>query len=216
MPQLPLPDPPPATWVLGISGGVASGKSAAAAALAGETGRVIAADKLAHEVLASAEVVAQLRAHFGDAVLGPDGRPSRPALAELVFSDPEKRRLLEGWIHPGVRARIKALLEAAKREAVPVVVLDVPLLFENDADHHLVAACDALVFVDAPLAERDARAVAHRDWAPGEVARREALQVPLGDKRDASHFVIRNDGGPDDLLREARRVLAALGLPPQP
>lgn len=212
----PLPDPAPRTWVLGISGGVASGKSQAAQALAGPTGRIIAADAIAHDVLGSAEVTAQIREHFGPGLLDADGRPSRPALAEVVFSDPAKRHLLESWIHPRVRARIVGLLERARLDAVPVTVLDVPLLFENDDQHHLLAQCDALVFVDAPASDRDARAVAHRGWAPGEVARREALQVPLDRKRDASHFIIRNDGDLDDLRREAKRVLDALGVQSHP
>ena len=212
MPPRPLPDPPPATWVVGISGGVAAGKSSAAKALAGPDGRVIAADRIAHEVLASDAVVAQLRATFGEAVLDADGRPSRPALAELVFSDPDKRRTLEGWIHPGVRARITDLLESARGDAVPIVVLDVPLLFENDPQHHLVDRCHALVFVDTPAAVRDARAVADRGWQAGEVARREALQVPLDEKRAASHFTLHNAGDPAALQREAARIRAALGL----
>ena len=210
----PLPDPPPTTWVLGISGGVAAGKSMAAEALAGDLGRIISADAIAHEVLNSSEVTARISATFGAALLGPDGKPSRPELARIVFADPSKREQLESWIHPGVRARILALLESAVRDAVPVVVLDVPLLFENDDKHHFIAHCDALVFVEAPASDRDARAVQHRGWAPGEVARREALQTPLAHKKSASHFVIHNDGDPDHLQREAQRILDALGISP--
>ena len=211
-------DPPPAagTLVLGISGGIAAGKSAAARALAGPDGWVLSADALAHEVLASPAVTAKVAAHFGQEALGPHGHPDRAALAAIVFRDPVKRELLEGWIHPAVRARISTLLESARAESVPVVVLDVPLLFENDAAHDLIARCDALVFVDAPAASREARARRDRSWAAGEVARREALQLPLGEKRAASHFQIQNDGDLDALHREAERVLDALRTPPAP
>lgn len=196
--------------VLGISGGIASGKSAAAQVLAGESGHIIAADAIAHQVLASPEVSDLVATNFGPGALGPDGTPDRAALGELVFSIPSNRKLLESWIHPAVRARIFADLKSAAAKATPVVVLDVPLLFENDADHNLVAACDYLVFVDAPADQRDARAVANRGWAAGEVARREALQLPLETKRSASHHVIQNDGDIDHLRREAKRVLDAI------
>jgi dephospho-CoA kinase len=196
--------------VIGISGGIAAGKSAAAGALAGPDGLIIAADAIAHEVLESPEVTQHIAQHFGPSALGADGRPDRAALASAVFADPAKREQLEGWIHPAVRARISALLSRARAEAIPVVVLDVPLLFENDADHHLVDVCDALVFVDAPASVREARAMRDRGWAAGEVARREAAQLPLEDKRAASHFVLSNDGDLNTLKLEADRVLETL------
>lgn len=216
MSKSPASRPPqrPSPLVIGISGGIASGKSSAARALAGRDGRVISADDLAHEVLASPEVTAQVAAHFGPEAIGPDGKPDRKALAAQVFRDPKQRERLEGWIHPAVRARISALLESARAESVPVVVLDVPLLFENDPAHDLIASCDVLVFVDAPAPSRDARAARDRGWAPGEVARREAAQMPLAKKRDASHFRIQNDGDLEALQREAQRVLDALRTPP--
>jgi len=209
-----LPQVPTPSLVIGISGGIASGKSAAARALAGSSGLVIAADAIAHEVLAGPELTAHVREAFGAGALGADGKPDRAALARIVFSDPLKRERLEGWIHPAVRARISTLLNEARREATPVVVLDVPLLFENDPDHHLVAECDALVFVDADAKIRDARAVRDRGWQPGEVARREALQRPLAEKRAASPFVISNNSDLDALQVETHRVLDALRTRP--
>lgn len=196
--------------VLGLAGGVASGKSAVAALLAGAEGRVLAADALAHEVLDGPEVAARVAERFGPGVLGPDGRPDRAALGALVFEDDAARAALEGWIHPGVRARILAELEDAARQGCPVVVLDVPLLFENDAQHGLVARCDAVLFVESPSAEREARAVAHRGWSPGEVARREAAQLPLAEKRARCTHVVHNGAGLDELEVEVARVLAEL------
>jgi dephospho-CoA kinase len=90
------------------------------------------------------------------------------------------------------------------------VVLDVPLLLENDAEHGLARACDALVFVDADAKVRDERAVARRGWASGELARREALQLPLAHKRDRADFVIRNDLGLDELRAAVGQVLAQI------
>ena len=81
----------------------------------------------------------------------------------------------------------------------PRVVLDVPLLMENDADHGLVAACDHLVFIEVPDEVRDARAQRDRGWAPGEVARREAAQLPLSEKRTAAGWVLEADCPRDEL-----------------
>ncbi len=201
------PSPP---LVLGLAGGVASGKSAVARQLAGADGLVLAADAIAQEALDAPEVVAKVRERFGPEALDEAGRPDRAAIGAVVFADPDARKVLEGWIHPAVRARILAELEDAGRREIPVVVLDVPLLFENDAQHGLVARCDAILFVESPLAEREARATAYRGWSPGEVARREAAQLPLEQKRARCTHVVQNMGSLDELEREVARVLAEL------
>jgi dephospho-CoA kinase len=198
------------TVVLGVLGGIASGKSRVAAALAGSEGVVVSADALAHEALADPEIRARVAEAFGAHVLDADGAVDRPALARVVFSDPAARRRLEGWIHPYVRARIWAALEEARRTGRPRVVLDVPLLLENDAEHGLARASDHFVDVDA--AERDRRAVRTRGWSPGEVARREAAQLPLAEKRRRSDVVVQNDGTLAELDAAIAAALAELGL----
>jgi len=199
--------------ILGVLGGIASGKSAAARLLAGPQGEVLSADALAHAALDSAEVRAKVRTRFGPAALLPDGRVNRAVLAQAVF-DPERgpalRAELESWIHPLVRDRILERLEAARVAGVPRVVLDVPLLLENDAQHGLAQLCDALVFVDVPDDERDRRAQRERGWAPGEVFRREATQLPLADKARRAHHVITNHRGLPELERAVQDLLARL------
>lgn len=202
--------PLPRSLVLGVLGGIASGKSAVARALAGPAGVVIDADRLAREELESEDVVARLLEAYGPEVLDAEGRPRRDWLAARVFAAPEERRRLEGWIHGNVRARIQAALADAEARGVPRIVLDVPLLLENDALHHLVSRCDALVFVDSSLEDRERRAQARRGWPLGEVARREASQLPLDRKRARADHVIANDGTLEDLDRAVQRVLAAL------
>ena len=205
----PRPSTPP---VVGVLGGIASGKSAVAALLAGPDGVVIDADRHARAALASPEVVAQLREAFGAGVLDADGAPDRAAIAARVFGDPEAKRLLESWIHPAVRDRMRAELDAARAAGRGPIVLDVPLLLENDAHHGLVRECDFLVFVDADAAERDARAVRRRGWAPGEVARREATQLPLETKRARARYVIENRGALSELESAVGEILAAEGV----
>lgn len=199
----PHPSDPHTAPVIGVLGGIASGKSHVAASLARSGGAVIDADELAHEILASNEVTALVVDEFGEAALGSDGRPDRGALAELVFSDAGKRERLEGWIHPRVRAKIQAALDEAKARNTGPVVLDVPLLLENDAEHDLVSQCDHLVFVECDLDTREQRATASRDWSPGEVARREQSQLALSEKQARADHTIVNRGSLEDLDRAA-------------
>ena len=197
--------------ILGILGGIASGKSHVARALAGPEGLVLDADAMAREALASPEVVARLLEAYGPDVLDEGGAPRREWLAERVFSDPAERRRLEDWIHGIVRARILAGLADAEARGVTRVVLDVPLLLENDAQHGLVTRCDRLIFVDSDPEARDGRAQRRRGWAPGEVARREAAQLPLDEKRSRADVVIPNHGTLDDLTAAVDALLARLG-----
>lgn len=200
----------PKTLVLGVLGGIASGKSTVAEALAGPEGLVLSADRAAHEVLESLEVQDRLVHRFGPKIVGADGKTNRAALADVVFRDLEARKVLESWIHPAVRARLLKGLEDARARGVPRVVLDVPLLLEHAEQHGLVDHCDHLVFVDVPLDVRDRRAVESRGWKSGEVARREKVQLPLSRKRDRADIIIQNDGDRDSLIEAVRDVLARL------
>ncbi|MEO0652684.1 MAG: dephospho-CoA kinase [Planctomycetota bacterium] len=193
----------PAPLVVGVLGGIASGKSTVGQALADDPRWVLSADRIAQELLDSPAVTAQVARAFGAEVLGPDGRPDRAALAARVFDDPEARARLEGWIHPGVRATIRARLEEAEAARAALVVLDVPLLLEHAEQHGLLAACDALVFVDTPDEIRDARAQQTRAWPTGEVARRERAQLPLSEKRRRADHVLPNDGTRNELTLAA-------------
>lgn len=200
------------TRVVGLLGGIASGKSAAAKLLAGPSGCVIEADRLAHAELEGEALRGRLRERFGRGVFGADGSVDRSAVAKKVFEDPALRAELESWIHPRVRERIRAELSRARASGVPRVVLDVPLLLENDAQHGLLAECDWLVFVDAPAEERERRARSQRGWAAGELARREAAQWPLERKRARAHHVLPNTGDLAALERAVRQFLLRVGL----
>ena len=198
------------TRVLGVLGGVGSGKSTVARLLAGPDGRVLSADALAHEVLRSPEVAALVRERFGPEVLGADGLPDRGRLAERIFASEDAeaaRRTLEGWIHPRVRARILEALDQARSARVPRVVLDVPLLLENEVQHGLVPLCEALVFVDADAEVREGRAREKRGWSAGEVARRESAQLPLAVKRDRAEYVVQNNGSLEELEQAVAAVI---------
>jgi dephospho-CoA kinase len=196
--------------VIGVLGGIAAGKSAVARYLAGKDGVVIDADRIAREVIASEEVASLIGAAFGQGVLHGDGSVDRSKLGQRVFASDADRERLESFTHPRIRARIRADLEAARRARAPRIVLDVPLLLENDDRHHLASECDAFVFVDADDRARDARAVAARGWPSGEVARRERTQMDLSAKRAHADHVIHNTGSIADLERDTARVVQSL------
>ncbi len=196
----PAPFRPVPPVVIGILGGVASGKSAVAARFAAHGLTVVDADAIARDVAAEPAVVAAIGGALGaDLVAG--GRLDRAAAAALVFRDPAARARLEAIVHPPVRARVDADLAAARARG-DSVLLDVPLLLENG----LVDRCDHVVFVATSPATRHARAAA-RGWTPAEIERREAAQAPLAAKRARANFAIDNDG---DLATMHRGVAAVL------
>jgi dephospho-CoA kinase len=176
---------PPTPLVIGIVGGIAAGKSAVAAAFAAHGLLRIDADAHARAVADEPAVVDQVAAAFGPGVRAGD-RLDRAALARVVFADAAARGRLEAILHPRIRARILAELDAA-RAAGRSALLDAPLLLEGG----LSVYCDRVVFVDAPLALRQARA-SERGWSADELTRREATQLPLDQKRARASAVIDN------------------------
>jgi len=196
---LPAPFAPARPVVIGLAGGVASGKSTVAAAFAAHGLVHIDADACARALSNDADVLAQVRAQLGEAFVS-DGQLDRAALADRVFSDPTAKAALEAILHPRVRARILADMEQA-RDAGRSSLLDVPLLFEAG----LWELCDRVVFVEASGAARRERARA-RGWADDELDRREQSQLPLHEKRERSDHIVCNDGS----LEETRRAVGAL------
>jgi dephospho-CoA kinase len=200
--------------VIGLLGGIGSGKSAVAALFAEAGAEVVDADRLAREVLETPARAAEVAARFGPSVSAPDGRIDRQALADRVFADPALLEALNAIIHPPVRERILERVRAhrggrAGRRAgapEPVLVLDVPLLAESP----LRKECDLLVFVALGEEQRRAR-LERRGWAPGEVERREARQTPLAEKRAMADFEIDNSGPLEATRLEVARVLRMAG-----
>lgn len=183
---------------MGLTGGIAAGKSVAARRL-GELGAVVIDhDLLAREAVAPRSVgLAEVVEAFGDQVLAHDGSLDRPALGRLVFDDPAARERLEGIVHPEVR-RLAAEQEAAAGAADPraVVVHDVPLLVETgQADRfHLLAV------VDAPATQRVERLVTERSMTEAEAWSRVGAQAD-DDERLAAADVVLDGTGTQDALR---------------
>lgn len=176
--------------VIGLAGGIASGKSLVANILAELGAGVINADELNHQVLHRDDVRDTVQRWWGQDIYDDGGRLQRNRLAEIVFSDETKRRKLEGLTHPLVSELRRAAMERFQSdEKIQAIVLDIPLLFEvgqNDL-------CDHLIFVETDQALRIRRAGEQRGWDAVELRRREKMQEPLDSKRDRSDHVVENN-----------------------
>ena len=195
---------PPTPVVIGILGGIAAGKSEAAARFAARGLVHVDADAHARTVAEDPAVLQQLSALLGAAVVA-GGRLDRQAVAAVVFRDAAARQRVEAILHPPIRARILADLHAA-RAAGRSVLLDAPLLLEGG----LIDLCDHVVFVDAPDDVRRARAAA-RGWDAAELQRREAAQAPLAAKRARAGHVLHNGGDVASLHHQIDALLDRLG-----
>lgn len=192
--------------VIGLLGGVGSGKSAVAAAFARLGARVVDADAIVHGLYASPVFLARIARAFGRGVIGPGGRLDRARLADLVFENPGRLRRLERLVHPAVLRTIRAELRR-KRRRTPIV-LDVPLLLETGLDR----SCDVLVYVAVPARIRLARLARNRSVSRAEAARRARFQRPLAEKRRRADAIVDNGRTRAHAARQVRRLWREWGL----
>jgi dephospho-CoA kinase len=193
--------------VIGLAGGIGSGKSTVATLMAEHGVAVIDSDRLNNEQLCEAEVVSELVRLCGEGIRDSGGNISRDKLARLIFDDPHRRRQVEEVLHPRIARRRAELIERYQADrTVRAIALDSPLLYEVGLDQ----ACDVVVFVDAPAAEREARVAAGRGWPAEELARRERSQEPLDIKGARADYTLVNNSGMDDLRSKVERLLLEL------
>ena len=187
--------------IIGLTGGIASGKSSVAAMLERLGAAVVDADLLAREVVEPGEeALAAIVAAFGSAVLQPDGTLNRGALAEIVFADPAARRTLEAITHPAIRARAEEKLERLRSRGVRTAFYVAPLLIEAGN----AARVDEIwvVYLDR---ESQLERLMARDALGREAAeRRIASQMPMEEKRLLGRVVIDNRGSREELEARVR------------
>lgn len=190
---------------VGLTGGLAAGKSTVAAYFRELGAFHIDADRIARELLAPGggaerEVVAR----FGGEIVGPDGAIDRRAVAAAVFSDPRALADLNAIVHPKVRKEIARVIAAEEAVASPkpVALVDAALLVESGIHRDL----DALIVVTCPEETQVARAVSRGGLTEAEARERIAAQAPLADKLAAADYVIDNDGSLEDTKRQVRGV----------
>jgi dephospho-CoA kinase len=195
--------------LIGLTGGIGSGKSTVSTLLAERGALVIDADAITRELQQpGTEVFAAMRERFGPGIVAADGTLDRQAVADLVFADPDALRDLGAIVHPAVGAEIAALLEAAQG-ADGLVVLDVPLLVESGRDDMA-----ALVVVDVDPEVAVQRLVEHRGMREDDVRARMANQATREDRLAKADHVLDNSGTVADLARQVDALwplLTALG-----
>jgi dephospho-CoA kinase len=188
--------------VLGLTGGIGSGKSVVASMLSDLGATVIDADQLARDLVEPGQPALQeIAAAFGQEILQPDGRLNRGKLADIIFADPAARARLDSITHP----RIQRLMEdaiAARRDRPGVLVLDIPLLFENE--RRAVVERTIVVWVDAATQRR--RLVERDGLTQAQARQRIAAQMPLDEKRARADHVIDNSGSLEDTRRQVEAI----------
>ncbi|VXB33914.1 Dephospho-CoA kinase [Citricoccus sp. K5] len=186
---------------IGLTGGIASGKSTVAAELSALGAIVVDADALSRAVVEpGSEGLGRVREALGPTAIAADGSMDRAAVGKLVFADPEARALLNGIIHPLVRAEGRRLVMEAGPDAV--VVQDVPLLVESGQ----AGTYDLVLVVEADPEERVVRMVRDRGMTEDDARARIAAQATDEQRRAAADVLIVNDAGLEDLRRATRRV----------
>jgi dephospho-CoA kinase len=182
--------------IIGLLGGVASGKSLVARQLAELGACVLDADRAGHEVLRLPEVETAARARWGNRVFTPDGHIDRRRLAGIVFAPapggPLEREYLEQLTHPDIGRRLEQQIREVAAAGAPAAVLDAAVMLEAGWEH----LCDHLIYVDVPRAMRLERARG-RGWSEEDFTARENAQQPLDRKRGCADLVIDNSGTPE-------------------
>jgi dephospho-CoA kinase len=197
--------------VIGLTGGIGSGKSAVSARLAERGAVVIDADAITRELQAPGQpVLAAMVQHFGPEILQADGTLDRQAVADRVFTDPEELAALGAIVLPAVGAEIAARLEA-EAGTDHVVILDVPLLVESGRSDMA-----ALVVVDVDPEVAVERLVAHRGFRADDARARMARQASREDRLARADLVIDNGGTLEDLEAEVDRAWAWIQSLPRP
>lgn len=196
--------------IVGLVGGVGSGKTSLAKALAEHLDAVIVdGDAAGHRALADKKIQSELRNHFGNSIFNADGHIDRAALANRVFGTTNRhaadRDTLEQITHPYIAKEIQAEIKAAQRAGAPVIILDAAVLLETGWSRQ----CDEVVFVEASEECRQARLTSR----PGSIEQwqqREALQLSLNEKRARCGAIVDNNGPINETVQEFEKFLSFL------
>ena len=197
--------------VIGVIGGIGSGKSRVAAEFARRGAVIIAGDLLGHEALLQPDVKEQVVNRWGEGVFDDRGEVDRRKMARIVFADRAELRALEGMIFPWIeRGIVQGIREAQWDPEVALVVLDAAVLLEAGWNSY----CDRIVYVHATRAQRLARTAAQRGWTAKQVDARAAAQATLTDKVSRADDVIDNSRSPAETARQVDALLRRWGVGP--
>ena len=189
--------------VIGLLGGIGSGKSTIAQQFMGLGAQKIDADKIGHEILSREDVRQAVKNHWGELVFDENGWIDRARLAKMVFAETEASSLaeLEAITHPRIRAEIQLRLQQLRDARVKVVILDAPVLIKAGWDY----LCDELIFIECPWATRLQR-VMKRGWSAADLESREAAQTPLDEKRARCKLSLDNSKDAQHAYRQVEEL----------
>jgi dephospho-CoA kinase len=190
--------------VLGLTGGVGMGKSAAATILRDAGVQVVDADDLARELVEPGRpALAEITKEFGPGIISSAGALERGELARIVFADAGARKKLEAILHPRIRERWLAQIETWRRENCKLAVVVIPLLFETRAESEF----DKIICVACSAANQQKR-LSERGWPARQIRQRIAAQMPVDQKIARADFVVWTDGGLDSHAQQLGRILS--------
>lgn len=188
---------------VGLTGSVVAGKSTVSKLFEMWGAWRIEADQLARRAVGSgSSALAQIRQHWGDAILHSDGSLDRDAMRAFIFEDENARSQLETIVHPAIRELRQAARDDALKAGALIVLEEIPLLFETGVEDDY----DVTIAVDASVEVRAKRASVTRGWSAEEFSAIDSSQMSSEDKRGRTDYVIENDGDLDALERSARLV----------
>lgn len=195
--------------IIGLTGGIASGKSTVSEMIRQMGIPVICADRLAHKVMEPGKPASkEIAAFFGPKVLFPDETIHRALLASIVFSSPLKRKKLNSIVHPHVISEMKREIKKLKKKKKEIVVLDIPLLFEE----RLQKLCDDIVVVYAPERVMAERLKKREGLSVQEIKKRFDSQMSIESKRKKADWVIDNSQSVLKTRKQVKKVLGLLSL----
>lgn len=192
------------TFILGLTGGIATGKSTVSRYLAEKGYPIVDADLIARRVVEpETEGLAKIVAHFGQEIIKKDGSLDREKLGALVFSQPEKRLTLNAILSQYIRRAIEEETAALVNEKHPLVVLDIPLLYEAGYE----SDCDAVMVVYTTVEEQLKRLMTRNQLTEEEALNRIASQKSIEDKKMRADSVIDNNGARDQTYEQVETWL---------
>ncbi|MNC04135.1 Dephospho-CoA kinase [compost metagenome] len=196
--------------IMGLTGGIASGKSTVSALLVSKGARLVDADAIAREImLPGHEVLASVAEFFGAEVLQPDGTLNRSKLGDIVFHDPEARKTLNGLTHPVIRRITRERMEAFEREdASRLTVVDIPLLYETEQEDLF----EKILVVYVPREVQIQRLIARNGLTEEQARARLDSQMDIEVKRAKADYVIDNSGDPAETEKQIERLMDRLGF----
>ena len=194
--------------IVGLTGGIGSGKSTVAGMFEDEGAHVIDFDHLARLVVEPDKAAwRDIIDYFGPEIMSSDRTLNRSALAEIVFSDNKSRKALEGFTHPRIFEERDALIKAIKRkDPFSIVIIDFPLLFELDLNKRF----DKVILVYVPRAVQLGRLIKRDGIVKKGVEKRLDAQRPIEEKRSLSDYIIDNEGSLNDTRDQVRKVIHEL------